>query len=207
MITTVEEWAVNHARTFGMTSDDDLAALAGWGRTFLAAGHPLCDLAEATEWMVVNVTPNFRREHLDAIRRRLASTRAARISAAKAEQKRTGFGPMVCRLCDDKGLICVPHRRFVADGMWDGKYTCAIACGCQKGEEIRAVWDDSGGRAMGLNEYERHVPNWRELMEQKRRTQRALCEHESSASVADDQKGRLIVLRLANAMAINGTRE
>lgn len=187
--TTADEWAVYHCECFSITSPADVSGVISWGRTFCRAGISVLDLVAATDWMVVNVSPQWRREHLGHIQAHLQRIKLGRLAdnRQKQQQGRTAF----CAGCDDTGLIAVPHPRDITDGVWGEKYDCVVACPCARGDANVSAFADRKKQLRTLMSYEREFPHWRDMMFRKWEHRRAFQERDSEATVADKNSGPL----------------
>lgn len=70
-----------------------------------------------------------------------------------------------CVWCLNCGYAIVPHVRDVENGVWSGRYTCAVYCGCYLGRQESERHGDR--RSMSLEAYERLNPGWRDQLREK----------------------------------------
>lgn len=163
-----QDWAAQHAATFGLNLENAARTLAAWQAVFNLAGYHADELHEATRSIAAFSELRFLNEHLPAIRKavmnqRLQKARENALAARTAEE---------CNLCQDTGWVLVPMLRSVVDGEWGcltGRTlpTAVVTCKCMRGCRIWNIWQ-SGERnkfkPMALADYETSVPHWFELL-------------------------------------------
>lgn len=213
--TTPDEWAVYHCECFAIVGEAELNGILTWARTFARAGVSVADLVAATDWMILNVAPQWRREHLAHIQQCIQRFKILRLAEKTRIQIPTSHR---CEGCDGTGFISVPHPKDIADGVWGGKYDCVVACPCHTGDskvsgfakwrEERRKQNGYSGEILGLRtliDYEREFPNWREMAFRKRDHVREMAMREKEAAYADKRSGPLakrIAGRIADSMAL-----
>lgn len=183
-MTTYHEWAAYHAQMFGLLSEPEVAMVHAWLEPFTSVGYTVEELRAASDWMAINGPPKFRSEHLSGLTNRIRDRRM--LDAAERTRKAMLVDPNdlgVCVNCFDVGIVTVPHFSVVRDGIWiQPFYTLGVLCGCNRGRKLQAdrrVIEESKQAkdhhyrqrlGMTLEQYERKVPDWKRVMDDKQRT-------------------------------------
>lgn len=145
-----KQWVEFHADLFAMSSTTDAKLFRSWKG--LLGYNSLEDMKAASISLAVNPerARADRAAHFGYLRELLKEKK--RVDASR---KKAAVG---CEHCDKTGFLSVPNLKTIIDGVWTGRYTCAVACGCGLG------WEFSRDGMMRLSEYEQKVPNWREML-------------------------------------------
>lgn len=116
--------------------------------------------AKAASLLLLESPPRYKTEHVKAF---LACVYRGRESSQPVRPGLQRAEPSECKQCFGSGFVIVLHPRpdlWVVDELgykrWRNPkalYTCAVRCDCQNGPP---------SQTLGIIEYERSFPNWRE---------------------------------------------
>jgi hypothetical protein len=166
-------WSDYHLTLFRWIDEKDGKMLSLWRPSFESRGFTLVELKEAS--LVLAQSPKaglWRAEHFEFLLRHVSGSRAAQAQAREAQERSAESKPK-CDLCRDTGLVPVPDLRPAAT-----KYaTAAVVCSCNRGiwqqnkhsEEQERRRDKNKKplpKWITLEEYEKRVPGWQEIMVQ-----------------------------------------
>lgn len=195
-------WTTKHSHIFGMMADADLAMFHAWREVFQAAGYSAEELAAAT-MNIANDPPRWRVDHLTRIHGYIRAERfRARLAMEKMEEER--HRAVACQLCGGCGYAEVPHLSCIRDCAWrEGpRYTMSVCCRCEIGRrKNEAVVNNprqpaiDQRRRMGLGEYGVHLPNWEELMREKKDELAARARSHAASAGVDQEFGPLVFRR------------
>jgi hypothetical protein len=197
------DWLEKHASVFGLNSTADVTMLESWREWFSRAGYTISELEAATMEMM-GTPPQWRTEHLGRINTFIRAERfRTRLALEKMEEER--HRAVACQLCGGCGYAEVPHLSCVFDGRWrEGpRYTMSVCCRCEIGRrKNEAVVNNprqpaiDQRRRMGLGEYSMHLPNWENLMREKKEELAARARSHAASAGVDQEFGPLVFRRV-----------
>ena len=188
------EWAVKHALTFGMLSQEEKQMVQGWQPCFLSMGYTIEDLRYTTQEMARN-PPKYRTDHLRGIHAIIG-----RVRNAAADKDCATWDAIdsfeTCKHCGGCGLVPVPHLRYVVNGEWvlyqraGFKPDCVVTCSCNMGQRIAGTHSGTK-RPMSLGQYEERNPKWEQHMAEHRAARIAERASHKHAAALDRSLGQL----------------
>ncbi len=176
---TLAEWAERHASLFGLTGSAHEGMIVAWLHEFEVTGYTADELSAATSaipTMPEAFRPKYPGDHYAAIVRLVQAERAKqRLEFESQTTHRNADGWATCELCSDAKFVVVPRVENVPEWVDAARFvTCAVVCSCARARFMLDAWDvKARPRPLSLAEYERRVPNWRELLEHERRVRAA----------------------------------
>jgi hypothetical protein len=196
-------WSTKHSHIFGMMSELDMTMLSSWRDVFHTAGYSADELAAATMELASD-PPRWRVDHLTRIHTFIRAERfRTRLAMEKMEEER--YRAVACQLCGGCGYAEVPHLSCVYDSRWrEGpRYTMSVCCRCEIGRRKNEVIINNPRqpaidqrRRMGLGEYSLHLPNWEELLREKKDELAARARSHAAAAGVDQEFGPLVFRRI-----------
>jgi hypothetical protein len=166
-------WTDHHAALFWMNSPADTALFKAWMP--LITPYDLADFLEASNHLATEQASAFRTEHFGIMRRRVEQKRNKRIRAEYERRSEDAQGSL-CSICGHgRGVLHVPHQRFIFDGRWIPPYpTCAQYCSCRLGrvkfdKHYQNAQQNDKPCPMSWESYVCKVPDWAEILLERER--------------------------------------
>lgn len=163
-IQTHEAWGEWHSTLFGF-GPAQIPMVLIWVEEFKTCGYSIAELVAATRSFRADA-PQFANAHYGAlhtfVQRKRADERAR--FASEMTKRAANSGGSNCCACGDSGWVVVPHAKYVADWVDAARFvTAAVACRCYVGRMVIENWNPKTTPPVTMDDYERQVPNWREL--------------------------------------------
>jgi hypothetical protein len=176
---TLEEWGEYHATLFGF-QPSAAPMVRAWLDEFAASGYRPDELTAATKAIgLLESPPRYPGDHYAVLHRQVQAERARqREEFASRETRRVASGDDrgACEICGNAKWVIVPHTSHLAEWVDAARFvTFGVVCRCFLGRAMAANWDAKRPRPLTLEEYERKVPNWRELLESERQIRASRC--------------------------------
>jgi hypothetical protein len=198
------EWVLHHATLFGMDTDPEKKTLLSWRELFVVQlGYSREEMFAASDAVATSLpVPRFRNEHLDRLQAAVQKHRRETLTRRREAEAAFVAEQSECPLCLGCAWVTVPHPRDVVDGEWLGKHTLAVLCGCPLGRREQALNEEFCQRpragetrrrpkAMTLDEYEVHCPQWQIQVKRQEAADRAVRRAKSVTEDVDRARGRL----------------
>lgn len=198
------EWVKAYAVRFGMDSEPEVKTLLSWRELFVVQlGYSRDEMFLASDAVATSLpVPRFRNEHLDRLQSAVQKARRETLVARRETEAAFAVEQSECRLCLGCGWVSVPHPRDVVDGEWLGKHTLGVTCHCALGRLEQQRHDEFTSKprpgehrvrakAITLEEYEGHCPQWQLQVKRKEAAERAVRKAKAVAEDTDRARGRL----------------
>lgn len=212
--TAFTSWASHHATRFGFAAEHATMILS-WHGFLSGMGYTVAELMAATDILAQpGRVPSGPWAHLEAVQvaaleARHAADRDRRLRALPAPGEVPDRGE--CVLCQDTGLVEVPHPKCLDGWPFPIAYTAGVICSCWAGHRrLQAEETDDArrkrreasgiGKPMTLAAYEALNPTWRT---QFRSYRDACTEHARACRAlrADTDLDRALDAAIENAHA------
>lgn len=189
-------WADFHASIFQLHTVEDQAMFKAWMSELIEF-----ELADATEASKACASQphkfRFRSDHLAFLRPWLLNRVRDRM-AIEAQKELQARVRQSCQICGDAGILIVPHRSCVREGIWIKPFlTGAVACVCEKGKSAfnqareEAFKKSNPSRLIEISDYERLYPEWRAMMEAHDQAVKNRKHQRDATSYADQKHGEI----------------
>lgn len=182
------EWVKYYSAIQGLSSNADLAMLSAWKLEFLSAAK--ADLDEALRRLldsdqVLRYRTEHRRflhVHLNEIRRQ-----KQRVVVQEIEDTEERYR---CSDCHGSGHVLIPHPSAIRNGIWDFKTELAVSCTCALGQNRAQRFNAQAIQhefqpIQDLLWADTVLPEWREMMAEKKRKQKNAATADEFTTAAD----------------------
>lgn len=200
-----KKWKVEHGTLFRF-ADEDLRMIDLWRSSFESRDFSGAELSAASRILAEGKQAKlWRAEHLDFL---LSQVSAIRLGDQRRRQEMEDAAHEEdrCKLCNGAGLIIVPHPFSLKEDGWHWPYyESSIACDCYKGirlfnrqaERAQEFRDDRKQKGIqpaalwSIQQYEVRFPHWREAMQEREISRRAVKQARQQSSYEDRRRGPL----------------